>query len=70
MHVHNHRSTYGYIFQHTFLFSLSLPENAAERQGIAKGQSLADFRQTVLTLRDRFLPFHNGAKVYEDNIDG
>lgn len=61
-------------FVRTHLFKmmhhlLSLPENAAERQGIAKGQSLADFRQTVLTLRDRFLPYHNGLKVYVDTTD-
>lgn len=47
-----------------------MPENAVERQGIAKGQSLAEFRQTVLTLRDRFLPYHDGLEVYVDNADG
>ncbi|XP_034251974.1 tRNA-dihydrouridine(16/17) synthase [NAD(P)(+)]-like [Thrips palmi] len=61
-------------FVRTHLFKmmhhlLSLPENAAERQGIAKGQSLADFRQTVLTLRDRFLPYHDGIQVFVDNVD-
>ncbi|KAJ1531079.1 hypothetical protein ONE63_005906 [Megalurothrips usitatus] len=62
-------------FARTHLFKmlhhlLALPENATERQEIAKGQSLTDFRGTVLKLRDRFLPCHEGLKVYSGIPDG
>ena len=53
-----------------FNFRLSLPENVVERQEIAKGQSLADFRHTVLKLKDRFLPYHEGLTAYNENIEG
>ncbi|KAK3924857.1 tRNA-dihydrouridine(16/17) synthase [NAD(P)(+)]-like [Frankliniella fusca] len=61
-----------YVRTHLFKMMhhlLSLPENATERNEIAKGQSLDDFRNTVLKLQERFLPYHEGLAVYSEKKD-
>jgi len=47
-----------------FLISLCLPENFELRSDLATGSNLSDFRSTVLQLRDRYLPFHEGTKTW------
>lgn len=54
----------------SLVLRLLLPENSLERQEIAKGQNLVEFRQTVLKLKTRFLPFHTGSAVYTGDRDG
>jgi len=50
--------------------SVSLPENAREREELAKGQSLGEFRSLVERLRDRFLPYHEGYQTWHGQTNG
>lgn len=53
----------GHLFK-LFQHCLCLPENFELRSDLATGSNLSDFRSTVLQLRDRYLPFHEGTKTW------
>lgn len=45
-----------------------LPSNFEVREKIACAHSYAEFRAAVLEIRSRYLPYHQGEKVYETEI--
>ncbi|KAJ9589030.1 hypothetical protein L9F63_017674 [Diploptera punctata] len=53
----------GHLFK-LFQHCLCLPENFELRAELATGADLSDFRSTVLQLRDRYLPYHEGLNIY------
>eukprot|EP00095_Tigriopus_kingsejongensis_P002930 maker-scaffold1588_size34843-snap-gene-0.15 protein:Tk02930 transcript:maker-scaffold1588_size34843-snap-gene-0.15-mRNA-1 annotation:"GF22874" len=44
---------------------LQIKDNFDVRQIIAKGSSLGEFREAVITLKDKYLPYHTGEKAWE-----
>ncbi|XP_063225426.1 tRNA-dihydrouridine(16/17) synthase [NAD(P)(+)]-like isoform X2 [Bacillus rossius redtenbacheri] len=53
----------GHLFK-LFQHCLSLPENFDLRAELATGSDMSEFRRTVLQLRDRYLPYHEGDKFW------
>lgn len=43
-----------------------LPSNAEVREKIAIGHTLAQFREATLEIRDKYLKYHEGEAVYQD----
>lgn len=59
----------GHIFK-MFHSLLSLEENKEERDEFAKTTSIEDFRATVIKLKEKYLPYHEGLKPwYPSNIE-
>ncbi|XP_014210638.2 tRNA-dihydrouridine(16/17) synthase [NAD(P)(+)]-like [Copidosoma floridanum] len=48
------------LLQHLFL----LTENEEERRDLAQNSTMESFRNVVLSLRDRYLPYHEGRKIW------
>ncbi|XP_016768701.1 tRNA-dihydrouridine(16/17) synthase [NAD(P)(+)]-like isoform X2 [Apis mellifera] len=50
------------LFQHT----LCLAENKEERENLARNSTMESFRNVVYTLRDRYLPYHEGRLIWHE----
>ncbi|KAF6206332.1 hypothetical protein GE061_017564, partial [Apolygus lucorum] len=59
----------GHLFK-IFHHLLALKENSQIRDIIAKGSKLDDFREAVLLLRERFLPYHEGLQLWSGDVNG
>lgn len=55
----------GHLFK-IFHHVLCLPQNKDVRSDLATKGSIGDFRKVTLTIRDRFLPFHEGVTVWKE----
>ncbi|KAK1118515.1 hypothetical protein K0M31_020508 [Melipona bicolor] len=50
------------LFQHT----LCLAENKEERENLARNSTMESFRNVVYALRDRYLPYHEGRLIWQE----
>ncbi|XP_076622415.1 dihydrouridine synthase 1 [Colletes latitarsis] len=50
------------LFQHT----LCLAENKEERENLARNSTMESFRSVVYSLRDRYLPYHEGRLTWQE----
>jgi len=46
-------------------FRFNLPENETIREILAKGQNRDDFRNAILKLKMKYLPYHSGQIQWE-----
>lgn len=53
----------GHLFK-IFHSLLALPDNADDRESMATRHSVEEFRATVMHLKEKYLPYHNGEKVW------
>ncbi|CAD1470330.1 unnamed protein product [Heterotrigona itama] len=52
------------LFQHT----LCLAENKEERENLARNSTMESFRNVVCALKDRYLPYHEGRLIWQEEI--
>ncbi|XP_043586538.1 tRNA-dihydrouridine(16/17) synthase [NAD(P)(+)]-like isoform X5 [Bombus pyrosoma] len=52
------------LFQHT----LCLAENKEERENLARNSTMESFRNVVYALRDRYLPYHEGRLIWQEEM--
>jgi len=51
-------------------FRFCLPENEPIREIVAKGQNRHDFRNAIIQLKEKYLPYHLGHLLWDSNQDG
>lgn len=61
---------HNYLLMFFFSFRFCLPENESIREILAKGQNREHFRNAILQLKVKYLPYHLGLLPWDNNQNG